>query len=298
MKFRAHETFFIRKGWLFKGLKNVVADSSLFIRKDKNPVDTLGLGSNIVKSLRYWLQATGLTEEDSKKRIKDQHPTELGKIIFENDRYFEEIGTLCLIHYKLASNKDSATSWFYFFNEFRLTEFQKEDFSLAIQNYVQMNDSSQVAQSSLDDDFNCIINSYVLRKKLNPTRVNPESNIECPLDELGLVELVTGSKGKDRVFKKVPPKKGVIPPLILLAVLREINRDKNEIRISDLLNGSGNIGKIFNLDDVSLYRELEILSKKELIDIIRTAGLDLIKIKTDKDFYGLVRDYYASLNGK
>lgn len=298
MKFRAHETFFIRKGWLFKGLKNVLSDPSIFIRKDKNPVDTLGLGSNMVKSLRYWMQVTGLTEEDSKKRIKEQIPTELGKIIFENDRYFEEIGTLCLIHYKLASNKDFATSWYYFFNEFKLSEFQKEDFSLAIQNYVQMNDASQVAQSSIEDDFNCIINSYVLRKKLNPSRVNPESNIECPLDELGLVEIVAGSKNKDRTFKKVPPKKGLIPPLILLAVLREINKDKIEIRISELLNAPGNIGKIFNLDIVSLYRELEILSKKELIDIIRTAGLDLIKIKTEKDFYGLVRDYYASLNGK
>ena len=298
MKFRAHETFFIRKGWLFKGLKNVMADPSLFIRKDKNPVDTLGLGSNMVKSLRYWMQVTGLTEEDPKKRIKEQLPTDLGKIIFENDRYFEEIGTLCLIHYKLASNKDAATSWYYFFNEFKLSEFQKEDFTLALQNYVQMNDASQVAQSSLEDDFNCIINSYVLRKKLNPTRVNPESNIECPLDELGLVEIVAGSKNKDRTFKKVPPKKGLIPPLILLAVLREINKDKNEIRISDLLNAPGNIGKIFNLDIVSLYRELEILSKKDLIDIIRTAGLDLIKIKTDKDFYDLVKDYYASMNGK
>lgn len=297
MKFRAHETFFIRKGWLFKGLKNVIADSSLFIRKDKNPVDTLGLGSNMVKSLRYWMQATGLTIEKSKSKDKGQIRTTLGKIIFENDRYFEEIGTICLIHYKLATNQETATSWYYFFNEFKLSEFQKEDFTTALQNYVQMNDASQVALSSLEDDFNCIINSYVLRKKLNPSRVNPESNIECPLDELGLVELVAGSKNKDRTFKKVPPKKGLIPPLILLAILRETN-DKNEIRISDLLNASGNIGKIFNLDIVSLYRELEILSKKELIDIIRTAGLDLIKIKTDKDFYDLVKDYYTSLNGK
>lgn len=298
MKFRAHETFFIRKGWLFKGLKNVIADPYIFIRKDKNPVDTLGLGSNMVKSLRYWMQVTGLTEEDPKKRVKDQHPTKLGEIIFKNDRFFEEIGTLCLIHYKLATNKDAATSWYYFFNEFRLSEFQKDDFTIALQNYVQMNDASQVAQSSLEDDFNCIINSYVLRKKLNPTRVNPESNIECPLDELGLVEIIKGTKSRERTFKKVPPKKGLIPPLILLAVIREINQKNVEIRISELLNGNGNIGKIFNLDIVSLHRELEILSKKELIDIVRTAGLDLIKIKTDKDFFCLVRDYYASLNGK
>ncbi|MEG1566692.1 MAG: DUF4007 family protein, partial [Anaerovoracaceae bacterium] len=31
MKFRGHETFFIRKGWLYKGMKNVVADSTVFM---------------------------------------------------------------------------------------------------------------------------------------------------------------------------------------------------------------------------------------------------------------------------
>ena len=71
MKFRAHETFFIRKGWLSKGMKYVKqTDGMVFIDRENNPMDTLGIGSNMVKSLRYWLLATGLTEENtSGKRI-------------------------------------------------------------------------------------------------------------------------------------------------------------------------------------------------------------------------------------
>ena len=115
MKFRAHETFFIRKGWLYKGLKNVIRDPSIFTGKQKNPVDVLGIGTNMVKSLRYWLQATCLTTENQKDskfpRIKVQTPTEVGEIIFDNDRYFEEIGTICIVHYLLASNKDLAPAW-------------------------------------------------------------------------------------------------------------------------------------------------------------------------------------------
>ena len=63
MKFRAHDTFFIRKGWLSKGMKYVHAKDDVFISKNENPMDVLGIGANMVKALRYWLQAVGLTEE-------------------------------------------------------------------------------------------------------------------------------------------------------------------------------------------------------------------------------------------
>ena len=68
MKFRAHDTFFIRKGWLSKGMKYVHAKDDVFISKNENPMDVLGIGANMVKALRYWLQAVGLTEEPSSGR--------------------------------------------------------------------------------------------------------------------------------------------------------------------------------------------------------------------------------------
>ena len=57
MKFRAHDTFFIRKGWLSKGMKYVQKKPDVFVAKDENPMDVLGIGANMVKALRYWLQA-------------------------------------------------------------------------------------------------------------------------------------------------------------------------------------------------------------------------------------------------
>ena len=70
MKFRAHETFFIRKGWLSKGIKYVEqTEGRVFIDKENNPMDVLGIGSNMVKSLRYWLQAVGITYENAATEI-------------------------------------------------------------------------------------------------------------------------------------------------------------------------------------------------------------------------------------
>ena len=114
MKFRGHETFFIRKGWLGKGLKNVADKADVFVTKEVNPMDILGIGSNMVKSLRYWMQAAGLaTEPRSGKRV--QTLTDLGRIIYQQDPYLEELGTLLLLQYELATNIELATSWYFFF---------------------------------------------------------------------------------------------------------------------------------------------------------------------------------------
>ena len=135
MKFRAHETFFIRKGWLSKGMKNVIDNPTVFIDKMNNPMDVLGIGANMVKSLRYWLQVTGLTEE-GKGKVREQRLTDLGACIYEYDRYLEELGTLYLVQYKLATNPENATAWYYFFNHFNMSEFSKEDFILQLQKYI------------------------------------------------------------------------------------------------------------------------------------------------------------------
>ena len=100
-------------------------------------MDVLGIGANMVKALRYWLQTVGLTYEPAKgKRI--QNFTELGKMVFEHDTYIEELGTLYLLQYCLASQKEEATAWYFFFNEFSMSEFSREDFVDALQKYIKM----------------------------------------------------------------------------------------------------------------------------------------------------------------
>ena len=85
MKFRAHETFSIRKGWLSKGMKQIVSDPSVFVSKERNPMDVLGIGANMVKSLRYWLPTVGLSAIPKNKGT--QHLSDFGKIVYANDPY-------------------------------------------------------------------------------------------------------------------------------------------------------------------------------------------------------------------
>ena len=292
MKFRAHETFFIRKGWLSKGMKSVNAKDDVFVAKDENPMDILGLGSKMVKSLRYWLQAVGLTQEPRAGR-RVQTFTRLGESIYANDRYIEELGTLYLLQYKLATNKNNATSWYFFFNEFTMSEFTREDFVEALQKYIKMAGEDGVAIRSLNDDFACIINTYLPRYKSNPGRVSPENNIDCPLGELGLVDILNK---KNKTYRKSIPSASTFSPWIALAVIMDQAGDHRELALNELLNKPNNIGKVFNLDSVNMLDILYEIEKLGALKINRTAGLDVINILCDYTFQNCVDNYYESIN--
>ena len=291
MKFRAHDTFFIRKGWLNKGMRNVNNDPAVFMGTNGNPMDILGIGANMVKALRYWLQAVNLTSEPNSGK-REQSFTGFGRVVFENDPYIEEMGTLWLLHYQLAKNKDEATAWYYFFNEFKPSEFTKEDFVKQLSNYIRIN-GEEVSERSLEDDYNCIINTYVPRIKSSPEKVQPESNIDCPLGELGLIDI---SNKKEKIYKKSVPKKDTIHPLILLAVILDQANGETSIKISSIQNDFCNAGKIFNLDIIALTALLYKIELLGYIKVVRTAGLDVIRIEKPMSFLESLQEYYDSIN--
>jgi hypothetical protein len=290
MKFRAHETFFIRKGWLSKGMKHVLSKPNVFVDKEENPMDALGIGSNMVKSLRYWLQAVGLTQEPRTGR-RDQTLTPFGNTIYAHDRFIEEMGTLHLLHYKLATNKEDATAWYFFFNKFIATEFTREDFINSLQSYILMSgESISVASRSLSEDFACIINTYVPRYKTNPGKVSPENNIDCPLGEIGLIDILA-----KKTFKKSIPSANTFDPWIVLAIISDRANGRNQIGLNELLTAEGNIGRIFNLDSITMIEVLRRVEKLGALKIIRTAGLDVVHLLKDYTFLDCVENYYASL---
>lgn len=293
MKFRAHDTFFIRKGWLSKGMKYVKAKNDVFVSKVENPMDVLGIGSNMVKALRYWLQTVGLTvEPKSGKRV--QSFTGLGNSVYTNDRYIEELGTLLLLQYKLATNLNNATAWYFFFNEFNVSEFGRDDFVEALQKYIKMsNEGSEVAVRSLNDDFNCIINTYLPKQKTSSGKVSPENNIDCPFGELGLVDVLSKTK---KTYRKTTPQSSMISPWVAFAVISDQAKGKTEISLNELLNAPCNIGKVFNLDSITMLSVLYEVQKFGLIKISRTAGLDVITILENYSFQDCVKEYYLTID--
>ena len=102
VKMKRHESFSIREWWLAKGLIAVKEDSKVFSSSDAT--DVLGIGTNMVKSLKYWMTATSLIKEENKKMVL----TELGDLIDKYDPYLEDIFSWWLIHLNLILNLEDS----------------------------------------------------------------------------------------------------------------------------------------------------------------------------------------------
>lgn len=148
------------------------------------------------------------------------------------------------------------------------------------------------ATRSMEDDFMCIVNTYLPRYKANERNLSAENNIDCPLGELGLVAVVNPKK---KTYRKATPAVELLNPWVMLAIIVEQAGASKEVSLNDLLLKEGNIGRIFNLDAVAL---LELLHKIELlheVQVIRTAGLDVVRILNKRSFMECVENYYKDI---
>ena len=154
IKLKGHETFALREGWLNKGLAKVDANPKVF--SENYGADALGVGSNMAKAIRYWLKAGKFMEEPPKEGAK---LTDIGQIIFKEDKYLEDIFSLWIFHINLAGNEKLATSWYAFFNLINIDEFSKEDLmNILLEKLTPLAEEKAIPERSLRDDISVLLN--------------------------------------------------------------------------------------------------------------------------------------------
>ena len=92
--FSGHESFACKSHWLKRGYDFVKGDNNF---NDDDAVVRLGVGKNMVASIKFWLKAIGL--------LKDTKPEDIADYLFNDedgkDPYLEDVGTLWLLHFLL-----------------------------------------------------------------------------------------------------------------------------------------------------------------------------------------------------
>ena len=151
-----------------------------------------------------------------------------------------------------------------------------------------------MAVRSLEDDFSCIINTYVPRYKTMPSKVSAENNIDCPLGELGLIDILKKERN-NVVYKKAVPSASTFNPWVILAVIHANANGRKEIGLNELLTAENNIGKIFNFDSITMLDVLHAAERTGELKIIRTAGLDVINLTHLYKFEECVERYYEEI---
>ena len=291
MPYAKHETFHIREGWLFKGMDAVRRDPRVFMGRDAS--ERLGLGKNMVRALRFWMTATGLTEEYQENQLTVQQLTNpFGQLVWEHDRYLEEQGTLWLIHYHLVRGQDGATAWYWFFNYFSQPVFDQASFVSTLQSWVIGTEGKAISENSLKRDFDCLVRTYLPDRKAR----SPEDLMECPLAQLGL--LAEANSGRARRYHLLRPDPARIDPLVLVYVLlqwQEDNKsDSQQVGLAQVLREPANAGRVFNLGTAGLSDGLTCLSDEYpdlTVCLTRTAGLDELTLPVATAEEVLIRYY-------
>lgn len=258
-KFKKNESFYIRDGWFEKALCTIDAKSVPNVFSKNLGSQLLGIGANMSKSLKFWLQTAKITEPSSTKT----EFTTFGNLIAKYDRYFETDFTWFLIHYFLCTDKENNPVFYSFFNSeiknIRRTELL--DFLLN-----DLSDSSTpIRKDYIEDDIGVFLKSYVGEDLSN----NPEDNYTCPLSSLKLI------KKKGDLIEKQRPLYSKLSYLIVYFTLGALfNNQPFNIEDSFAMEKSPYL--IFNLDRNNYLQYLEEMQRNGMITINKTAGLNTV----------------------
>ena len=295
--FGRNETFSLRYSWIPKGIGACLKNHKVF-SEDSAPLE-LGVGKNMVKSIKYWLEAYQVIKEDGTLTV-------FGEQVFHPetgfDPFLEDEATLWLLHWKLCSNPEKATMYYWFFNDFRKKSFTKNEVLSQLKDW--LSGSRKVSEKTLDRDTALLLRSYSAEEN--------EKSFEESLDHpFGALALIT--KAQELLYKS-ENKLREIDPLILGYALMDFIEDSakqkdlievkkesiKSIPIQDLMNSNDNpsLTGIFRLNEnnfVSLIEELVNLYQSGF-ELRETAGMkQLFLLDSSPTSEDLLEDYYSKL---
>ncbi len=268
MGFGQHQSFYLRTYWLRKAIQQINEEQRFFY--EKNASELIGLGSNMVNSLKHWIVAADICH--SNKRENDNKVihelTQFGHIFNNYDPYIEYNDTASIIHYNLVNDMEPCTTWFWFFNEYGKDSFEREEAQTDFITWLNKNYDSKVSTDTLERDLDCLIKQYFSKNKLS----DPEEVIQSPLTILNLVEEKNG-----RVYKKSPNYEEIGLTALMYVLLKF---DQYEVSLDELEKSKNLWGRVFNLSRSEIVKAIEQLVSisKYPIEFDRTNRLDLVRV--------------------
>ena len=248
-EFGRHETFTVRYGWLGKGLKRLASPEGF--KADTATADALGLGSRMVRSLGYWLEASGLADSVGEARSRRLETSDVGRVVESEDAFLQLPGTWWFVHLAIAGREGSAPGWF--FNDYSDRTIERSLCVDAFLRHAKLKASKAPTLSTAQRDVGNVLASYAY----DPTEaVDPEDGAACPIAELRLVAYHRDT----RKFEKVRPVDPV-PVEAFLAAASTCADGEGTVSIADLASRRRGPGRLFNLDAETIDRAAQDAAK-------------------------------------
>ena len=281
LKFSGHQTFPVRYGWIYKIIQEVINKKSI---SNKETIEaqmiSMGMGKNMVLSIRHWIRVLNLVTCTDKKS-QTYELTDLAKKLFVNnskysayDEYIDKIGTVWLLHWlaqSIPSENAELNTARWFFNHFNGVSSDKlrlaKDINLSL-----INHDKELTEATLKKDIDCFFQTYA-SKYTTSIKVN-EDSFTSPFTELGLLIQIDSK----HYFAELSERKSLPAEIFAFALIDyiqkkqkyssdEIKSDETTISFDSLLNDVGSPGKIFRLTSNGLSEkldEIEILTQGKI----------------------------------
>ncbi|MFK4386985.1 DUF4007 family protein [Bradyrhizobium sp. USDA 223] len=285
--FSGHESFACRYGWLPKLHEALLDDPELF-GDDDDAIVTLGIGKNMVRSIRFWGDAFGLTQADGKRIV----PTEFGSALLDQkkglDPYLESNASLWRLHWKITTSANLG-AWTSAFLDLPDTEILKEAFLKAVQGKA-VSARGTITSGTVAQHVDVFLRTYDAGRASASAVV--EEGLGCPLQELGLLEVADFGANPVIRFRR-GPKPDIDVATIAFAVAdfwRLVAPNSLSLSFRSLMVDRRSPGTVFRLDEASMHRALEDLtgavrglSLREDgaggVDLIRTQQMTLNRLE-------------------
>lgn len=295
-KFAGHETFPLRHLWLPKAYEKVANNKNKNRRgspfSDKDAIVSFGVGKNMVNSIRHWALACEV--------IKNNNGIfelgDIGNFLFKpktgKDPFMERKATLWLIHWMVAGRWERTSTWYYAFNCFSESKFERETIVKAIQNLRKNRGWKRISDTTIRRDVECFIRSYVY----SGDQKTSEDSMESVLLELGLIRTVG-----TRLFEFNYGAKPSLPEGVFLYSLNEFWKVKlpnqNSASVEALTYSPGSPGRVFKIDEQSLVKRLVDIGKssKGQFGWTDTSGIrNVARLRKEKDSLKLLELAYKN----
>lgn len=248
LAFSGHETFPLRQMWIKKIVD--MADVNLLIKKEKFKsnefIAELGVGKNMLASMKHWAQACQIIEEHDASYFV---LTDLAKKIFlhnGHDPYSEQTSSAWLLHWNLARKSDRATTCYWLFNRINSGGFSKSELFQQLNNLCS-EVGKTFSRSSLTRDIDTIVRSYTPKADLAAI----EDSADPVFGELGLINHLAND---NYIFNR-GPKSSLNLPLFLYIVLdywlKSFSGDST-LALNVISYGEASPGRILKLDEDSI----------------------------------------------
>ena len=281
--FSGHGTFQCRHLWLKKGYDYIKAGKSF---GTEDAVVELGVGKNMVASIRYWMRAFDLSEGGEKL-------TGFAEAIFSDEKghdpYLEDDASLWLLHYHLI-RKGYATTYNLIFNELRKerVEFSKEAFLRFMRTKSETDLPFAFNSNTIESDFDVFVKLYIGTE----TTKEKEEIVSGIFPELNLVRLIQREKQSPLYHIETNDKVNIPEEVILYAIVTDPDIGLS-VSLDTLEKGYNNVGAIFGINRTGLVDKIERLCDKYPSIVYKDdAGVRELQFKKKLNWRDILKDYY------